>query len=139
MWRLPTTVVLAGVLAAGSGVRQRPSRSPARVVSNAQIVIMAPLKSTMLGPRGYELVTMNLDGSNRKQLTDNDRQEFLPHFSPDGRLLVYTMFTTGGYGLPESQSDVGIYDFARKAETNVTQTGKDSYPVWSPEGSSIAF
>src|SRR5213593_1812846 len=119
--------------------RHRPSRPPTVGTSDAQIVFMAPVKVSTMGARGFELVTMNLDGSNRKQLTDNERQEFLPHFSPDGRLLVYTMFTTGGYGLPESQSDVGIYDFARKAETNVTQTGKDSYPVWSPEGSSIAF
>jgi len=139
MWRLPTTVVLAGVLAAGSGVRQRPSRSPARVVSNAQIVIMAPLKSTMLGPRGYELVTMNLDGSNRRQLTDNDRQEFLPHFSPDGSRLAYTTFTSGSYGQPGSQTDVAIYDFTSGTEINLTKTGKDSYPVWSPDGSRIAF
>jgi Tol biopolymer transport system component len=82
---------------------------------------------------------MNLDGSNRRQLTDNDRQEFLPHFSPDGTRLIYTMFTAGAYGQPDSASDVGLYDFARRAETNLTKTGKDSYPVWSPDGSRIAF
>ncbi len=97
---------------------------------------MAPVKASILGSRGYELVTMNLDGSNRRQLTDNDRQEFLPHFSPDG---TYTMFTAGAYGQPDSASDVAIYDFARGAEINVTHTGKDSYPVWSPDGSRIAF
>jgi len=35
------------------------------VASNAQIVFMAPMKASSLGKRGYELVTMNLDGSNR--------------------------------------------------------------------------
>ena len=49
---------------------------------------MAPVKASSLGKRGYELVTMNLDGSNRGQITDNDQQEFLPHFSPDGPRLL---------------------------------------------------
>ena len=100
---------------------------------------MAPVKASSLGLRGFELVTMNLDGSNRRQLTDNDRQEFLPHFSPDGTRLIYTMFTAGAYGQPDSVTDVGLYDFARRTETNLTRTGKDSYPVWSPDGSRIAF
>ena len=34
------------------------------------------VKASSLGKRGYELVTMNLDGSNRRQITDNDQQEF---------------------------------------------------------------
>jgi Tol biopolymer transport system component len=103
-----------------------------------QIVFMSPVKAE-LGPAGYELIIMDLDGSNRRQLTDNDRQEFLPHFSPEGAKLAYTMFTSGGYGEPGSTSDVGIYDFATQTERNVTNTGADSYPVWSPDGRRIAF
>ncbi len=122
---------------AGAG-RQRSANRPVRQPS-AEIVFMAPVKASTLGIRGFELVAMNLDGTIRRQLTDNDRQEFLPHFSPDGTRLVYTMFSTGGYGESGSQSDVGIYDLARGTEANVTNTGKDSYPVWSPDGSRIAF
>jgi len=47
-----------------------------RVASNAQIVFMAPVKASSLGKCGYEVVTTNLDGSNRRQITDNDQQEF---------------------------------------------------------------
>src|SRR5881409_3578629 len=119
--------------------RHRPSRPPTVGTSDAQIVFMAPVKVSTMGPRGYELVTMNLDGSNRRQLTDNDRQEFLPHFSPDGSRLAYTTFTSGSYGQPGSQTDVAIYDFTSGTEINLTKTGKDSYPVWSPDGSRIAF
>ncbi|HLQ21831.1 MAG TPA: hypothetical protein VK132_01425, partial [Gemmatimonadales bacterium] len=103
-----------------------------------QIVFMSPVKPG-LGAVGYEIVTMNLDGSNRRQVTDNARQEFLPHFSPDGTRLVYTMFTSGSYGQPGSTTDVGLYDLARDVEVNLTNTGEDSYPVWSPDGRRIAF
>ncbi|HYV65188.1 MAG TPA: hypothetical protein VE964_03030 [Myxococcales bacterium] len=92
-----------------------------------------------LGAAGYEIVTMNLDGSNRRQVTDNARQEFLPHFSPDGTRLLYTTFTAGAYGQPGSTTDVAFYDLARDVEVNLTNTGEDSYPVWSPDGRRIAF
>ena len=63
-------------------------------------------------PGAWELVVMNLDGSGRTQITHNREQEFLPHFSPDGTRLLYTRFTSGGYGIPGSQSRVTVYDFA---------------------------
>lgn len=82
---------------------------------------------------------MNLDGSGRKQITQNQEQEFLPHFSPDGTRLLYTRFVSGGYGVEGSLSRVTIYDFATESTRDLTDTGKDSYPVWSPNGSQIAF
>jgi Tol biopolymer transport system component len=103
------------------------------------MVYMAPVKSATLGVAGYELSTMDLDGSNRRQLTDNDVQEFLPHFSPDATRLVYTKFTSGAYGQPGAASVVAAYDFATEREILLTAAGKDAYPVWSPDGRRIAF
>lgn len=90
-------------------------------------------------PGDWELVVMNLDGSGRKQLTHNQEQEFLPHFSPDGSKLLYTRYTRGGYGVEGSQSRVTVYNFASGSTLDLTDTGKDSYPVWSPDGTRIAF
>src|SRR4051794_17670005 len=75
------------------------------------------------GPSSSELWVMNLDGSDREQLTHNDRQEFLPHFSPDATRLVYTTFDAGYYGQPGARTDVAIWDFASGSETNLTNTG----------------
>src|SRR5207245_3072697 len=69
----------------------------------------------------------------------NQEQEFLPHFSPDGTRLVYTRFTTGGYGVAGAQHRVTAYDFATGTARDLTDTNTDSYPVWSPDGSRIAF
>src|SRR5215470_11632830 len=91
--RLIGVALLASAGAIGWGWTE-----PGLVHSKAQIVFMAPVKVGLLGSRGYELVTMNLDGSDRRQITDNDQQEFLPHFSPDGTRLVYTKFLIGGFG-----------------------------------------
>src|SRR5262245_5532074 len=65
-----------------------------------------------LDERGDEIVVMNLDGSNRRRLTDNDRHEFLPHFSPDGARLVYTKYTNGAYGVADSKSNVAVLELA---------------------------
>ena len=114
------------------------------VVSTAQMVVMAPTGAQPVpgsgsGAAAWELAVMNLDASGREQLTRNQEQEFLPHFSPDGTRLLYTRFTSGGYGIAGSQSRVTVYDFATGSTRDLTATGHDSYPVWSPDGSRIAF
>lgn len=113
------------------------------VVSDAQIVFMAstaePAPGSAAAATGWELVVMNLDGSGRRQITHNGEQEFLPHFSPDGTRLVYTRFTRGGYGVPDSRSRVTVYDFATQTTRDLTSTGFEWYPVWSPDGRRIAF
>lgn len=113
------------------------------VASSAQIVFMAPTGAQPVPgsavPEIWELVVMNLDGSGRKQVTHNQEQEFLPHFSPDGTRLLYTRYTKGGYGVEASLSRVTVYDFATGSTRDLTDTGKDSYPVWSSDGRRIAF
>jgi Tol biopolymer transport system component len=106
--------------------------------SDAQIVIMDGAVGAA-DPAASELWTMDLDGSHREQLTHNARMEFLPHFSPDATHLVYTIYTSGVYGAPDAKTDIGIYDFATRREANLTNTGTDSYPVWSPDGKRLAF
>ena len=130
--------------AAGTGVQCsnvgcNPTWQPRAVASNAQIVVMSGSVPGPGAPIVNELVTMNLDGSNRKQVTSDGKNKFLAHFSPDGTRLLYTKFLTGAYGQPGSLTDLAVYDFASAKETLLTSTGKEGYPVWSPDGKRIAW
>lgn len=133
---LALAALLIGVCAPGAG-------SFTSVVSRAQIVFMAPTGAAPVpggaGAADWEIAVMDLDGSGREQLTHNREQEFLPHFSPDGTRLLYTRFTAGGYGTPNSKHRVTIYDFATRTTRDLTTGDIESYPVWSPDGTRIAF
>jgi Tol biopolymer transport system component len=82
---------------------------------------------------------MNLDGSNRHQLTNDGKFHFLPHFSPDGKKILYTKYAVGGYGNPNAQPDAFVYDLATAQETQLTHTRNAVQPVWSPDGKRIAY
>ena len=98
-------------------------------------------------PRAVEeVVTMDLDGRNRVQRTGDGTNKFLPHFSPDGRRLLYSKFLIGSYGDPHSVTAVAVYDLGSGRETLVTpigdpvqSNGTPFQPVWSPDGKRIAF
>ena len=79
--------LLGAVLVFPPGPPPRPR--PADPPDEGELVVTI-LAKPELGEAGYEIFTMNLDGSNRRQITDNDTQEFLPHFSPrDGSRLAF--------------------------------------------------
>lgn len=86
-----------------------------------------------------EVYTINPDGSAFTQLTSDGLNKFLPHFSPDGTKLLYTKFSSGGYGSPGAVTDVVVFDRATGKETQLTFGGVAIQPIWSPDGRRIAF
>jgi len=58
-----------------------------------------------------------------------------PRLSPDGKRLVFTRATDAF-----TPGDIWVLDLSRNTETRLTfDSGHDSSPVWSPDGSRIAF
>jgi len=136
--------LLAAALTLASGCGSNTSQNAALFPSAAtqQMVFMwAPDGSSApVGPDiDYEVALMNLDGSGFTQLTDDGKQKFLPHLSPDGTKILYTKFAVGGYGSPDAITDVAILDLASRQETLVTSGGDNGYGTWSPDGSRIAY
>ena len=115
----------------------------ARTTSAQQMVFMTPITTGQGVPEpgntGYEVAIMNLDGSEFRQLTNDGKFKFLPHFSPDASKIVYTKFSVGGYGSMDAVFDIAIYDLATDQETVITHDGHDIDGIWSPDGTHIAY
>jgi Tol biopolymer transport system component len=72
------------------------------------------------------------DGSNLRRI-DLDVWFEYPSFSPDGRRIVFE--SAGG-----NNYEVFVLDLATNVATKLTEArGNDSWPVWSPDGTTIAF
>jgi len=80
-----------------------------------------------------EVYTMNADGTELRQLTDNNYLDGWPHWSPDGERIVFTTQPGGA----ETTHYVTMM--------NADGTGKVALPVegisrdWSPDGNNILF
>jgi len=83
----------------------------------------------------YEIFTMNADGSNVVQLTNNAGWDYNPAWSPDGLRIAYAGNATGVW-------QIYVMNYDRSNKQAVTSSGNDVYnvePDWSPDGSKIAF
>jgi len=107
-----------------------------------QIVFMYPTDGGVRPPgpgTTFEIAVMNLDGSGFRQLTNDGKFKFLPHFSADATRIAYTRFAVGQYGSPDAVMDIAVYDLASGAETLLTREGHYANATWSPDGRRIAY
>jgi Tol biopolymer transport system component len=57
---------------------------------------------------------------------------YTPALAPDGHSLALQVYTGG-------RSDIWVFDLGNGSRRRLTFSGRDQYPVWSPDGASIAF
>lgn len=79
-----------------------------------------------------DIWTMDSDGGNRKQLTDDDAIEWEPSYSPDGKKIV---FASPQSGIPS----IWIMDSDCINKQQLTFKYPAEQPKWSPEGTEIVF
>lgn len=81
----------------------------------------------------FELWLMDADGSNKRQLTQNDFNDWSPNWSPDGTKLVYDSNEV-------PYAHMYILDLATGTSKRLLNTpGNEGAPKWSPDGSKIIY
>jgi len=80
-----------------------------------------------------EIYLLDLEGGNPVRLTQNNANDWLPDWSPDGTSIVFTSHRTGSYDLWTMRAN-------GSGQTSLVATGSwDDYPRWAPDGQRISL
>lgn len=81
----------------------------------------------------FDIYTMELDGSNKQQLTNSPFGEWRPIWSPDGTQILYHSKQDGNW-------ELYVMDANGENKVNLTNhPSSDRFADWSPDGSRIVF
>jgi TolB protein len=98
---------------------------------------LALLKQNLIRPTTLEIMVMNADGSNKRQVTNLNKASFAPYFFPDGKRIIFSSNVADPKG-----RDFDLY------KINIDGTGLerityndtfDGFPMFSPDGRKLVF
>jgi Tol biopolymer transport system component len=94
-------------------------------------------------PGHAQLFRISTDRATVEQLTHDERVNWFPHVSPDGRRIAYVSFPPGTLGHPEDRDVIVRLIDADGATRDVARLlggqGTMNVPSWAPDGSAFAF
>jgi len=111
-----------------------PSFSP-----NGERILFASWRGANSG-----IYTIGIDGKDEKQIVSDEYDNTFPSFSPSGEKIVYASWRrdTNGDGRIDLRDNSGIYIVdidSRNEQEIVSDRYSNSFPIFSPDGSMIAY
>jgi TolB protein len=92
-----------------------------------------------------ELYVADIDGSNRRRLTENDSGDALPAWSPDGKRIAFVSNRAESapcfyYDCAGFTNELYVMDADGSDVTRLTETDEEELsPSWSPDGEEIVY
>lgn len=86
----------------------------------------------------WDLWIIDVDGTGRQRITDDDSRQNLPAWSPDGSSIVYDQISVVDRTV-SGDSDLWVNSPDGGSPRQLTTSGSATEPAWSPDGTRIAF
>jgi TolB protein len=116
------------------------SARPAWSADRTQIAFAAQMDTRVEDQRLTEIYVMRADGSHIRRLTRNEAVDSDPSWSPDGERIAFARLSA--VGTEAARGGIFTINANGGDEVQLTHAAAptfDSAPVWSPDGSRIAF
>ncbi len=128
-----------------SGSDAAGNMSPAASPDGKRIVFVGSGEDSAEDQNTHELYVMNADGSDVRQLTNNETLDADPTWSPDGEQIAFVRAES--WGSEQVQMSLRVIDpngsgehvLRQEEEANKNGAVFLNSPAWSPDGTRIAF
>jgi TolB protein len=95
------------------------------------------LAQGLIEPRALEIMVMDADGSNKRQVTSNGKANFAPYFHPDGKRII---FASNMHDPRGRNFDLYLIHLDGSGLEQVTFNETfDGFPMFSRDGSRLVF
>ena len=98
---------------------------------------LALLKQNLIRPTTLEIMVMNADGSNKRQVTHLNKASFAPYFLPDGKRIIFSSNVADPKG---RDFDLYVINSDGIGMERITYNDTfDGFPMFSPDGKKLVF
>ncbi len=122
----------AAQAATRTGLTTPPVQATSRAAANGRIAFASSMRGSNTGA---DIYTINADGSDRRRLTFDPKDDIAPVWSPDGTKIAFVRFR-----VPEP-GEIFVMNADGSDQRRLTESGGIRYyldPTWSPDGTKIA-